>query len=323
MKRSLKSLSFTMVGLLWPMAAMAQFDAVVAADGTGDYTSIHKAIMKSPYHHKGPPWTIRIKPGIYNERIYVQRERGYIRLVGDDPETTKVTAALYGDMKGVDGEPIGTYGTPTMVIDGDGFEVENLTIENAAGPVGQALALRTDGDKLIFRNCRFLGWQDTIFLNRGRLYFEDCTIAGHVDFIFGGATAWFENCRIHSRGGGYLTAASTPPSQLYGFIFNQCQITGVEGQPYYLGRPWRPYAMVAFMDCSIDENVRPEGWHNWGLVTNETTARYSELRTTGPGTFKEQRVNWMKPVPEKLNPAIVLGGSDGWSVGRKNCDAGK
>src|SRR5215210_1612230 len=184
-------------------------DAVVAADGSGDFTGIQAAIMKAPYRAQAPAWVIRVKPGTYNERVYVQRERGYIRLVGEDPATTVLSANLHAGMTGADGQKIGTFGTPTMQIDGDGFEIENLTIENTAGPVGQALALRADGDRLVFKNFRFLGWQDTLFLNRGRSYFQGCVIEGHVDFIFGGGTAWFENCRIHCRKDGYITAAST------------------------------------------------------------------------------------------------------------------
>lgn len=288
-------------------------DAVVAADGSGDYTSIQAAIMKAPYRAEGPPWIIRVRPGTYAERIYVQRERGYIRLVGEDPATTILTAGLHAGLTGADGQPIGTYGTPTMQIDGDGFEIENMTIENSAGPVGQALALRTDGDRLVFRNCRFLGWQDTLFLNRGRLFIEACEIEGHVDFIFGGATAWFEKCRIHCRGDGYLTAASTPPGQPFGFIFNRCTITGAEGHRYYLGRPWRPHAMTAFIDCSIDANIRPERWHPWNLKDPASTVRYGELRSSGPGAVTDKAVDWSRPVPDNLTPAAVLRGTDGWN----------
>ena len=287
-------------------------DAVVAADGSGDFNSIQAAIMAAPYRASGDEWTIRIQPGIYRERVYVQRERGYLRLIADDPKTTCLVHQVHANMPGPDGLPLGTFATPTLQIDGDGFEIENLTIENAAGPVGQALALRTDGDKLVFRNCRFLGWQDTIFLNRGRSYFENCRIEGHVDFIFGGATAWFENCTIHSRKSGYLTAASTPPDQAYGFVFHRCQLTGTEGQPYFLGRPWRPHAMTAFIDCEMDAKLRPEGWKEWNAPDHAATVRYGELRSSGPGAALAKRVAWAKPVPKDLTAAKVLAGSDGW-----------
>lgn len=295
-----------------------QPDAVVAADGSGDYTSIQKAIYSAPYRPEGPPWVIQVKPGTYEEIVYVQRERGYLRLVGKDPETTILTGKLHANMPGPDGEPLGTFRTPTLQIDGDGFEIENLTIENAAGPVGQALALRTDGDKLIFRNCRFLGWQDTIFLNRGRCYFEDCDIEGHVDFIFGGATAWFESCHIHCRRSGYITAASTPREQDYGFVFHRCQITGEPDAKVYLGRPWRPFAMTVFLDTEMGDVIRPEGWHNWGDTSREATVRYGEHNSLGPGAQSGERVGWASKLSDQeaaqLTVGKVLADQDNWNL---------
>jgi pectinesterase len=303
--------SAILLALALPGFALAAPDATVAADGSGDHTTIQAAIMAAPQRASLPPWVIHVKPGIYQERLYVQRERGFIRLVGGDPETTVLTAKLHANMPGPDGAPIGTFRTATAQIDGDGFGIENLTIENAAGPVGQALALRADGDRLVFRNCRFLGWQDTVLLNRGRQYFEKCRIEGHVDFIFGAATAWFEDCDIHSRKSGYLTAASTPPEQPFGFVFHRCRITGVE--PYYLGRPWRAHAMTVFIDCGMDAHVRPEGWKEWNAPDHAATVRYGELRCHGPGANQEKRVAWARPVTGNPSISSVLGGSDGWN----------
>lgn len=293
------------------------YDAVVAADGSGDFTSIQKAIYAAPHRPTGPHWVIAIKPGVYDERVYVQRERGNLRLVAEDPATTRLTAKVHAHMVGPDGEELGTFRTPTLQIDGDGFEIENLTIENAAGPVGQALALRTDADKLTLRNCRLLGWQDTIFVNRGRVYFEDCTIEGHVDFIFGGATAWFERCHIHCRGNGYITAASTPAGQPYGLVFNRCRLTGAPDAKTYLGRPWRPYGATTFLSCEMSDVVRPEGWHNWGKTQNEQTARYAEHASSGPGASPDERVDWAKQLSESEAEAYsapkVLAGADNWN----------
>lgn len=291
-------------------------DAVVALDGTGDYETIESAVLAAPYHPTGPRWIIRVKLGTYDERIHVPRERGYLKLVGDDPKTTILTGKLHANVPGPDGQPIGTFRTATLQIDGDGFEIENLTIENAAGPVGQALAIRVDGDKAVFRNCRFLGWQDTVLLNRGRQFFENCRIEGHVDFIFGAATAWFESCQIHCRKSGYLTAASTPRDQPYGFIFHRCKVTSADGAKYYLGRPWRPHAMTAFVDCEMDANLRPEGWREWNVPDHAATVRYGELRSTGPGAAPEKRVTWAKGVHENLTAEKVLAGDDGWNPTR-------
>jgi pectinesterase len=296
-----------------------QFNAVVAADGSGDFTSVQAAIMAAPYSSATNVWIIRVKPGNYKERVYVQRERGYLRLVGDDAATTIVTHEIHANMVGNDGEKIGTFRTPTFQIDGDGFEVENMTIANSAGPVGQALALRVDGDKIVFRNCRFLGWQDTVLVNRGRQYFKDCYIEGHVDFIFGGATTYFEDCHIHCLRNGYITAASTPSNQLYGFIFKDCKITGEPEVLTYLGRPWRPYAMTVFINTEMSDVVQPAGWDNWRDQKREATVRYAEHNSRGPGARPAERVSWSRELSDTeaadLGLEQVLSGDDGWRPG--------
>lgn len=292
-------------------------DAVVATDGSGQYTSVQAAISAAADRKPGEPrWTILVKAGTYKERIYVQRERGYINLVGEDAARTIITYDLNANLPGPDGLPIGTYRTPTLQIDGDGFEVENLTIANSAGAVGQALALRVDGDRVVFRRCRFLGWQDTILVNRGRQYFEDCTIEGHVDFIFGGATAWFQNCHIHCLRDGYITAASTPQGQTHGFVFADCQITGADGVKTYLGRPWRDFAQTVYLRTSMSAVVRPEGWNNWGKPTAEINSFYAESGSTGPGGTPAARAAWSHQLTvaaaAALTPEKVLAGTDGW-----------
>ncbi len=297
--------------LLATLLQAARPDAVVAPDGSGDFTSIQEAVMAAPYRPGAPPWVIEVKPGTYDERVYVQRERGYVKLVGEDPATTILTGDLHANLPGADGKPIGTFATATLQIDGDGFEIENLTIRNTAGNVGQALALRADGDKLVFRNCRFLGWQDTVLVNRGRHYFEDCRIEGHVDFIFGAATAWFENCTIHCLAPGFITAASTPAEQPYGLIFHRCKITAEPGVQTYLGRPWREHAMTAFIHCEMDRSIRPEGWREWNATDHAKTVRYGEYRSSGPGAAPEKRVAWAHlEVPWNLSTEKVFNNWD-------------
>jgi pectinesterase len=221
-------------------------------------------------------------------------------------------------MPGPDGREIGTFRTASTVIDADDFTAENLTFENSAGPVGQALAIRVEGDRVVFRNCRFLGWQDTILENRGRHYYRDCYIAGHVDFIFGGATAFFEKCHIHCLKNGYITAASTPDIQPFGFVFSACRITGeTPGVRTYLGRPWRIHASTIFLNAQMGEVVRPEGWHNWNKAEAERTARYCEFHSTGPGAHPGERVRWARQLSAEEAKSItvqrVLGGADGWT----------
>jgi pectinesterase len=296
----------------------AQTDWVVDPAGSNTFRSVQEAIMAVPIRAATNWTTIHIKPGVYRELIYVQRERGLIRLVGEDAAKTVLSYDLHANVKGADGKPIGTFRTPSTVIDADDFVVENLTFENSAGPVGQALAIRIDGDRVMFRNCRFLGWQDTILLNRGRQYFENCYVAGHVDFIFGGATAWFEACHIHCLSNGYITAASTPLQQPFGFVFSRCKITGESpGIRTYLGRPWRPFASVIWLNTEMSDVVRGEGWNNWRDPAREKTARYAEFNSTGPGANLQQRVPWARHLTESeanaITPGRVLGGADGWN----------
>jgi len=299
-------------------------DATVAPNGDGQFKSIQDAINAAPQRtSRDRPWVISIKPGIYKELIYVQREKRFISLVGEDPEKTILTYNLNANMLGADGKIIGTFRTPSTFIDADDFTAENLTFENSAGPVGQALAIRIEGDRVMFRNCRFLGWQDTILANRGRHYFVDCYIAGHVDFIFGGATAFFERCHIHCLRNGYITAASTPTEQPYGFVFSHCKITGENAEvKTYLGRPWRDFASVVFLNTEMAEVVRPVGWHNWDKPAREKTSRYAEFKSSGPGAQKDARVSWAKQLSatdaRKISVERVLAGNDGWNAKLQN-----
>ncbi|HYP54122.1 MAG TPA: pectinesterase family protein [Pyrinomonadaceae bacterium] len=299
-------------------ARAAETELVVASDGSAKYKTVQEAIMAVPAGRPDNPVVIRIKPGTYKELVYVQREKRFFRLVGEDPKTTVITYDLHANLKGHDGKPIGTFRTPTVTIDADDFTAENITFENSAGPVGQALALRVDGDRATFRNCRFLGWQDTIFLNRGRQYFEDCYVAGHVDFIFGGSTAFFERCHIHALRDGYVTAASTEFDRPFGFVFSNCRLTAeTPSVKTYLGRPWRAHSSVIFLNTEMSGAVRPEGWHNWNFPERERTARYAEFGSRGPGANAGARVRWARQLTKaearRVTPQRVLGGLDGWN----------
>lgn len=304
-------------------------DATVAKDGSGQYTSLQEAISKAPMRTglAAPRWVILVKRGVYKERIYVQRERGNILVLGEDAATTIITYDLHAGLAGPDGKAIGTFRTPTVQVDGDDMIWENLTIANGAGepgprpegpPVEQALALRVDGDRVIFRRCRFLGFQDTVLLNRGRHYFVDSYIEGHVDFIFGAATAFFDRCHIHVLRNGYITAASTPEGAAHGFVFRDSRITGAPGVLTYLGRPWRIYAKTVFLRTEMSPVVRKEGWHNWNKPEAEKTTFYAEFSSTGEGASPKTRVPWAKELTaaqaKGLTPETVLGGVDNWKV---------
>jgi pectinesterase len=296
----------------------AQTDFFVAADGSAKFKSVQEAIMSAPSGGSNNPVVIHIKSGTYKELIYIQREKRFFKLAGDNATNTVLTFDLYAGITNAEGKPIGTFRTPSTTIDADDFTAENITFENSAGPIGQALAIRVDGDRAAFRNCRFLGWQDTMLLNRGRQYFENCYIAGHVDFIFGAATAWFEKCHINCLRDGYITAASTPVDQPFGFVFSNCKITGDNPDvKTFLGRPWRIYASTIFLNTEMSEVVRPEGWNDWKKPEAHQTARYAEFNSTGTGANPANRPGWAKQLTKsetkKITVEKVLGGADGWN----------
>ena len=222
----------------------------------------------------------------------------------------------------LEGAPIGTFRTYTLKIEGSDIVLRNLTVENNAPQVGQAVALHTEGDRLLFVNCRFLGFQDTVYAGvaRTRLYFKDCFICGTTDFIFGPSTAWFENCTIHSKADSYVTAASTPSDVSYGYIFNHCRLTAEPTvTKVYLGRPWRAYAHTLFMHCTLGSHIVAAGWQNWKDYHDpaaEGTVRYEEYQNSGLGAQPQQRVGWSRQLSDKeaaaITPATVFGGDIDW-----------
>ena len=313
---SLKQIVFGTIIFL-AFKSVAQTNLYVAQDGSASFKTVQAAIMSVPSGSRANPVIIHMAPGTYKELIYIQREKSFFRLIGENPTNTILSFNLYAGITNAEGKPIGTFKTPSTTIDADDFAAENLTFENSAGPIGQALAIRMDGDRASFRNCRFLGWQDTILLNRGRQYFENCYICGHVDFIFGAATAWFEKCEIHSLRDGYLTAASTPVDSPYGYVFSNCKITGEPGVKSFLGRPWRIYASTIYLNCEMSDVVRPVGWNDWNKPEAHTTARYAEFNGSGAGASPTNRPAWTKQLAkseaQKITVESVLGGADGWN----------
>ena len=220
-----------------------------------------------------------------------------VEFIGESVENTIIT---YDDHANIN--KMGTFRTYTVKVEGNSITFKNLTIENNAARLGQAVALHTEGDKLVFINCRILGNQDTIYTGVAgtRLYFVDCYIDGTTDFIFGPSTALFENCEIRSKTNSYITAASTPKDIAVGYVFKNCRLTADPGvDKVYLGRPWRPYAATVFINCEMSKHIRPEGWHNWGNVENEKTARYAEYGSTGEGAPTTDRVKWAKQLTKK------------------------
>ena len=196
----------------------------------------------------------------------------------------------------------------------NGRNLENITVENSSGPVGQAVALHVEGDQCVFRNCRFLGFQDTLYAagRFSRMFFTNCYIEGTTDFVFGEATALFEDCTICCKGDSYITAASTPEGKSFGFVFLNCKLTAVDGvKKVHLGRPWRIYAKAAFLNCEMGSFICPEGWHNWDKPDAEKTTLFAEYKNTGPGALLSKRVSWSRQLTDAeasaFAPEKILG----------------
>ncbi|MDB5327400.1 MAG: pectin esterase [Phycisphaerales bacterium] len=300
----------------------------VAATG-GDFATVQAAIDSIPKGDKDSHILI-IKPGTYKEKIKISKGQTHITLKGDGekPADTVLSFDDWAQRKDKDGKDIGTRGSASVAIEGSDITCENLTFENTAGDVGQAVALRTQGDKFIFRNCRMTGWQDTLYANDGRAYYENCYIEGRTDFIFGRAVAVFDHCELRSKNGGFVTAASTNEKDPFGYVFLDCKLThdpkpfkGPGGNvpvPTSLGRPWRPMASVTFIRCTMGPHIKPEGWSEWkGDDGKPKPARYSEFASTGPGGNVSKRVDWSKQLTKAEADAItvesVLAGKDGWN----------
>lgn len=277
-----------------PMQAQHAPDFTVATDGSGNFKTVQEAINAVPDFRKNRT-TIFIKPGVYKEKLVLPKSKSNVTLTGADALTTIITYDDYATRKNKFGEEMGTTGSTSFYVFGDDFTAENITFQNSAGPVGQAVAVRIDADRVVFTRCRFLGWQDTLypFGEKSRIYFNTCYIEGSVDFIFGWATAVFEACTIHCKQNGYITAASTPEGARFGFVFLNCTITGdAEPNSFYLGRPWRPFAKTVFIHCTLGKHIKPEGWHNWSKPDAEKTSYYAEYASTGPGANPTTRAAW-------------------------------
>ena len=253
---------------------------------------------------------IFVKKGTYKEKLIVPSWLTNIEICGEDRDNTIITYDDHANVfiPGTD-RKMGTFRTYTVRVDGNDITFRNITIENNAARLGQAVALHTQGDRLTFVNCRILGNQDTVYTGgiNTRLYFKDCHIEGTTDFIFGPSTAWFENCTIMSRTDSYITAASTPQDVEYGYVFNRCKLVAAEGvSRVYLGRPWRPYAHTLFMNCQLGKHILPVGWHNWSNTQNETTARYCEYDNHGEGAATKERAAWTRQLTKKEAAKVTL-----------------
>ena len=288
---------------------------VVDRNGTGNFRNIQQAIDSVRAFNSAGTVTIFIKKGFYKEKLEIPTHVCNVRLVGEDRDKTIIN---YDDHANI--RKMGTFKTYTLKISGNDVTLENLTVENSAAQLGQAVALHVEGDRAVFVNCCFLGNQDTIYTGKEnmRQYFQNCYIEGTTDFIFGPSTVWFENCQILCKRNSYITAASTPQNIKYGYIFNKCKVLMADTvSAVYLGRPWRAYAMTLFMNCQLPKEIIPIGWDNWRNPENEKTARYMEFNNSGEGATTSKRVKWSKTLTKKeaaeYTVENVLKGFDGWN----------
>jgi pectinesterase len=331
-----------------------KYDLVVAKDGSGDFMTIQEAINAVP-DYNGEEIKIMIAPGTYKEKLVVPESKSHVTLIARTEGEVIITNDDYaGKTSLVTGRKLGTSGSSTVYIYAPYFEAIGIIFENTASNesfaqggrgVGQAVAVLVAGDCVVFRRCKFLGHQDTLYAYgrksdpktpeavsaaqtqripenmQSRQYYEDCYIAGTVDYIFGWATAYFNRCELHCLGDGYVTAAATPQGQSYGYVFNECHITAEPGVQTYLGRPWRHYAQTVFVNCTMDECVRPQGWQTWPNketgADGSATAFYAEYNSKGAGAQPKQRVAWSKQlnsnIADRFTASEVLKGYDNWN----------
>ena len=295
-------------------------DVKTGIEGTTEFPTIQNALDHHPFAGPHGRVFIEITPGTYHERIIVTQNHQNITLLGmgKHPEDTVITNSLNAKQAG------GTYFTQTAEINGDGFQAANLTFENTAGNTGQAVAAAVRADRSIFRHVRFLGHQDTLFADYGRQLYLDCFITGGVDYIFGNATAVFDHSELNSNGPGFVTAQSrTSADQSTGYVILNSSITSsidpaAPKRTFDLGRPWRPYSRVIFLDSTLPADLNPEGWDHWGKVSNESTAFYAESGSKGPGASPSTRVKWAHTLTPRQTrqflPAAFLAGKDHWNA---------
>ena len=298
------------------------------------FPTIQNALDHHPFAGPGGRVLIEIAPGTYHERVIITQNHQNITFIGTGakPDDVVITNSLNARTAG------GTFFTETAEINGDGFEADNLTFENTAGNTGQAVAAAVRADRAVFKNVRFLGHQDTLFADYGRQYYLDCFITGGVDYIFGNAAAVFDHSELNSNGPGFITAQSrTDPKQATGYVILNSRITSSidhteapmdaatpgarssasANKMIGLGRPWRPYARTVYLNDSLPADMNPAGWNNWGKTSNEASAWYAEIGSTGPGASPTTRVPWAHTLTsaeaDQFLPKNFLRGPDHWN----------
>lgn len=294
-----------------------EFNIVVDQNGNGDYTTIQEAI-NAARSYPVQRINILIKNGVYFEKVKVHAWNTRISLVGESREKTIIT---YDDFFGrINLGRNSTFYTASLLVEANDFYAENLCIKNTAGPVGQAIAVSINADRVHFKNCSIEANQDSLYLSGEghKNYFQNCHIEGTTDYIFGDATALFEQCTVHSKSDSYITAASTQKNSPFGFVFKNCKLSAeAHISKAYLGRPWRLYAKTVFIQCEIGKHIVGEGWNNWSKPEAETTTFYAEYQCSGEGFQPEKRVPWSHQLTKAQAKKytienILASGSSSW-----------
>jgi pectinesterase len=297
----------------------------VAHDGSGDFKTIQQAV-NAVRDLSQQRVAIYIKAGVYQEKLVIPSWKCNIELIGEDQNNTIITNSDFSGKANPQGRDafgkteFTTYTSYTVLVQGNDFIARNLTITNAAGPVGQAVALHVEGDRCAVINCQLLGNQDTLYAGteNKRQFYKDCYLEGTTDFIFGEATAVFQNCVIKSLKNSFITAPATTPRQQFGFVFLDCKLilADTSVKTVYLGRPWRPYARSVFINTTMGSHICTPGWDNWRNPENEKTAFFAEYKSKGVDISK--RVPWSHQLTEtevkKYTLNNILAGNDNWDV---------
>jgi pectinesterase len=278
------------------------YDFVVSKDGSTPYRSLQEVLNQIPSGNLRP-YKIFIKKGVYHEVITIDASKSKITLVGENENNTFLQFDNHAGVVLPNGDTLNTWTCASVFVYGNDFQAQHLSFSNQAGfNAGQAVALRVEGNRASFINCRMLGFQDVLFLsgNGVKQYFKDCYIEGTTDFIFGASTVLFENCHIHSKKNSHVTAAATNSIIPFGFVFKNCKLTADSLiNKVSLGRPWTPTASVTYMNCWLGAHIISEGWNNWKNPANESTVRYFEYNSSGPGANPAKRVPWAKQLTDE------------------------
>lgn len=327
----MKKLLLSILIVLTPAILLAQAVTypsrfTVAQDGSGDFKTIQEAI-NAVRDLSQQQVSIYIKKGTYHEKLVIPSWKTRISLIGEDKENTVITNSDYSGKTNPQGkdafgkDKFTTYTSYTILVQGNDFIAQNLTIINASGPVGQAVALHIEGDRCAVINCRLLGNQDTLYAGTegSRQFYKDCYIEGTTDFIFGEATAVFEHCTIKNLRDSYITAPATTPRQQFGLVFFDCTLTAADSvKKVLLARPWRPTGKTVFINTNMSSPVSATGWDNWRNPENEKTAFFAEYKSTGKGANVQGRAPWSHQLTasevKKYTLKNILSGNDNWDV---------